>query len=65
MLISVNGERHELHAATLDAVLASLGYAGRKIATAVNGRFVAATERERVRLNDGDQVEVVAPMQGG
>ena len=65
MLISVNGERHELDAETLDAALAVLGYGGRKIATAVNGRFVAAMLRERTKLSDGDQVEVVAPMQGG
>jgi len=65
MLISVNGERHELNAETLDAALTALGYGNAKIATAVNGRFVAATLRERTRLSDGDQVEVVAPMQGG
>ena len=65
MLISVNGERRELDAETLDAALNALGYGGRKIATAVNGCFVAATQRERTKLSDGDQVEVVAPMQGG
>lgn len=65
MLISVNGERHELNAETLGAALKALGYGGRKIATAVNGRFVAATQREGTRLSEGDQVEIVAPMQGG
>jgi thiamine biosynthesis protein ThiS len=39
--------------------------AGRKIATAVNGRFVAAAARPRTELADGDRIEVVAPMQGG
>jgi sulfur carrier protein len=65
MLISVNGERRETDAETLGAALVALGYGGRKIATAVNGQFVAATQRERTKLIDGDQVEVVAPMQGG
>ena len=35
------------------------------IATAVNGRFVAATARPGIKLADGDRIEVVAPMQGG
>ena len=65
MLISVNGERRELDAETLDAALNALGYGGRKIATAVNGRFVPAPARQATRLADGDRVEVVAPMQGG
>ena len=43
----------------------SLGFGGRKIATAVNGRFVAAAARPKTALADGDRVEVVAPMQGG
>ena len=43
----------------------SLGFAGRKIATAVNGRFVAAAARPATKLADGDRIEVVAPMQGG
>ena len=38
---------------------------GRKIATAVNGRFVAAAARPATPLTDGDKIEVVAPMQGG
>ena len=43
----------------------SLGFGGRKIATAVNGRFVAAAARPATKLTDGDRIEVVAPMQGG
>ncbi len=65
MRISVNGDQHELEADTLERALTALGYAGRKIATAVNGRFVPAARRTATRLSDGDQVEVLAPMQGG
>jgi sulfur carrier protein len=65
MRISVNGNQHELQADTLEAALTALGYAGRKIATAVNGRFVPAARRPATRLSDGDRLEVVAPMQGG
>ena len=45
--------------------LTALGYGGKKVATAVNGRFVPAPARAATALNDGDKLEVVAPMQGG
>ena len=51
--------------ATLALALNALGYGGKKIATAVNGRFVPAPARPQVELSDGDKIEVVAPMQGG
>jgi sulfur carrier protein len=63
--IFLNDDAHDVDAATLAVVLDSLGFSGRKIATAVNGRFVAATARQATRLADGDRIEVVAPMQGG
>ena len=65
MQIFLNDDAHDVDAATLAAALESLGFAGRKIATAVNGRFVAAAARPSTRLTDGDRIEVVAPMQGG
>lgn len=65
MQIFVNGDRHEIETATLAAALNALGYGARKIATAVNGRFVAAGARPDLELRDGDKVEIVAPMQGG
>ena len=65
MHIFVNGDRHDIEPATLALALNALGYGGKKIATAVNGRFVAAPARSNVELSDGDKIEVVAPMQGG
>jgi len=65
MHIYVNGDRHSIDPETLAAALDRLGYGGKKIATAVNGRFVAAAARPGLKLADGDKVEVVAPMQGG
>ena len=65
MRIFLNDDAHDVDAVTLAAALESLGFAGRKIATAVNGRFVAAAARPSTRLTDGDRIEVVAPMQGG
>lgn len=65
MRIFVNGDQREIEPATLAAALTALGYGGKKVATAVNGRFVAAPARQDLELGDGDKIEVVAPMQGG
>jgi sulfur carrier protein len=65
MRIFVNGDQHEIEPETLALALNRLGYGAKKIATAVNGRFVAAAARPTLRLADGDKIEVVAPMQGG
>ncbi len=65
MRIFVNGDQRDVEPRTLVLALEQLGYGGKKIATAVNGRFVAAAARPATTLADGDRVEVVAPMQGG
>lgn len=65
MTLLLNGEPQEVSARTLAEALAELGYAGKIVATAVNGDFVAARLRDTVTLSDGDRIEVVAPMQGG
>jgi len=65
MRIFINDDAHDVEAATLAAALDALGFGGRKIATALNGRFVAAPVRQAVKLAEGDRIEVVAPMQGG
>ena len=45
MRIFLNDDAHDVEPGTLAAALESLGFSGRKIATAVNGRFVAAAAR--------------------
>lgn len=65
MTLLLNGEPREVTATTLEQALAELGYTGKVVATAVNGDFVPARKRETVTLNEGDRIEVVAPMQGG
>jgi len=61
----VNGERLTTDAQSLDELCEALGFAGAKIATAVNGSFVAAPARARTRLAEADEIEIVAPRQGG
>lgn len=65
MKIEVNGTAHEVTAATLDAALAELGWAEARVATALNGEFVPKASRSATRLQNGDRLEVLAPMQGG
>jgi sulfur carrier protein len=65
MTLLLNGQPQEVAARTLAEALAELGYAGKVVATAVNGDFVAARRRDAVLLAEGDRIEVVAPMQGG
>ena len=65
MKILLKGEAFATEAATLDGLCARLGFAGAKIATAVNGSFVAASSRVTTRLTEADEIEIVAPRQGG
>jgi sulfur carrier protein len=65
MTIIVNGAELDVAASTLAEALDRLGYAAAVVATALNGRFVPATARLATRLCEGDEIEIVAPMQGG
>lgn len=65
MTIIVNGERRDIAAATLHALLERIGLSEAVVATALNGEFVPASARARTGLKDGDAVEILAPMQGG
>lgn len=65
MQILLNGERITTDANNLDELCTKLGFADAKVATAVNGSFVAATARESTQLSEADEVEIVAPRQGG
>ncbi len=65
MKIDVNGTAHEVTATTLEAALQELGWGEARVATALNGDFVAKSARAQTPLRDGDRLEVLAPMQGG
>ncbi|TIO26783.1 sulfur carrier protein ThiS [Mesorhizobium sp.] len=65
MRLVVNGQPLEAEAETLAALLAELGYQGNWYATAVNSEFVAAADRKKARLSNGDRVEILTPRQGG
>lgn len=65
MKVQLNGEPFTTDAKNLDELCARLGFAEAKIATALNGSFVAATLRRATQLADADEIEIVAPRQGG
>jgi sulfur carrier protein len=63
--ITVNGHTVETRAITLADLLQTLGYEAAKVATAVNGDFVAQRRRATVMLAELDRVEIVAAREGG
>ena len=65
MELVVNGEPFDGDVTTLADLIGELGYGDQRVATAVNGDFVAGNDRKTYELRDGDHVEVVAPRQGG
>lgn len=65
MQILLNGERFKTEARSLDELCVVLGFGSAKVATAVNGSFVAAPARQETQLAERDEVEIVAPRQGG
>lgn len=64
MKIILNGQAQETSATTLAELLQEQEF-GRKVATACNGMFVPSGARAKTPLSAGDQIEVLAPMQGG
>ncbi|MEI6572537.1 MAG: sulfur carrier protein ThiS [Alphaproteobacteria bacterium] len=65
MMIIVNGETMETKAQTVAELLDELGYEDMPVATARNMMVVRKRERAETKLNDGDRIEILVPMQGG
>jgi sulfur carrier protein len=65
MKIVVNGKPVETSTGSLEELLVELGFGTTVVATAVNGDFAPAPKRPTISLKEGDQVEILAPMQGG
>jgi sulfur carrier protein len=63
--ILLNGEPLATEARTLAELCLSLGFGEARVATAVNGSFVAASRRASTPLAPKDEIEIVAPRQGG
>ncbi len=63
--IKVNGNWQDISASTLAELINELDYTDSTIATARNHEFVRATERVHTQIIDGDEIEILVPMQGG
>jgi len=64
--VKLNGEPHELSdGATIAEAVAALTAAATGVAAAVNGEVVPRGAWTLTTLHDGDQIEVVAAVQGG
>ena len=46
-------------------LLSSQGYQNKIIAIAINGKFVPKSSYETHIIKENDEIEIVAPMQGG
>ncbi|MEI4548497.1 sulfur carrier protein ThiS [Pseudoalteromonas spongiae] len=65
MNLIINGAKREVEIdTTLLALLAQLG-ASEPYAVAVNQSFVPREQCEGITLADGDQIEILSPIQGG
>lgn len=66
MKIKINGNPKNLPAPLdIAALLSEGGYEGKLVAVARNGEFVPRQSYGETILEDGDEIEIVAPMQGG
>jgi len=64
-MIIVNGETMETKSQTVAELLDELGYEDMPVATARNMMVVRKRERAETKLNYGDRIEILVPMQGG
>ncbi len=65
MLVILNGERTEIVARDLAALLGEKDYEHTRVAIAVNQRVVPRACWGETVLNTGDQIEIITPRQGG
>jgi sulfur carrier protein len=65
MRVTVNGERKDVTATCVGALLAELAFEGTHFAIAVNYDVVPRARWSQTRLAEGDMVEILTPRQGG
>ena len=65
MQLIVNGERNDIAAGRVDALLRELEFEGTHFVVAVNYEVVQRARWSEVQLRDGDEVEILTPRQGG
>jgi sulfur carrier protein len=65
MRVIVNGEAREIASARVDALLGELEYEGTHFAIALNFDVLPRSRWAETALNNGDEIEIITPRQGG
>jgi sulfur carrier protein len=65
MRVTVNGEAREIASARVDALLSELEYEGTHFAIALNFDVLPRSRWAETALNNGDEIEIITPRQGG
>jgi len=64
--ISVNGEIKEIESGlNVKQLIEALNYKQKGFAVAINTTFVSIKSYEETIINDGDTIDILAPVQGG
>jgi sulfur carrier protein len=65
MRVIVNGEAREIASARVDALLGELEYEGTHFAIALNFDVLPRSRWAETPLENGDEIEIITPRQGG
>ena len=65
MRVTVNGEQREVSSGSVDALLGELEYEGTHFAIALNFDVLPRSRWAETALNNGDEIEIITPRQGG
>jgi len=64
--VSVNGEIKEIEKSlNIHQLIRELNYTQKGFAVAVNTTFISIKNYEQTIINDGDTIDILAPVQGG
>ena len=65
--ITLNGQQRQYNdtRTNINMLLSHEGYTDKKIAIAINGQFVPRSSYDTQIIQDRDEIDIVAPMQGG
>ena len=63
--IVLNGIKERIAPCSLQEMLERLGYEDEAFAVAINGTFVSLKSYHDRQINEGDEIEILAPMVGG
>jgi sulfur carrier protein len=65
MRVTVNGEQREINASRISALLSELEYEGTHFAIALNYDVLPKSRWAETPINNGDEIEIITPRQGG